>query len=226
MGLRKTSVASPPTTLPVLSLRQRTQGFIREAIWDAAIDLFERRGFDDTTVDDIVAAAGTSRRSFFRYFESKNDLLAEPTLRFGDALCAAIDACPASATTADVLHDTVLEVSRGAIVFPRTRQVMELAAKYPAARSALLSRLADVQERVNQAFADRQGVRSTDVRARVLGALALSAVGAVCQQWLESGGTMDVAMAVDDVMATVTEVGCARATTGRATPRHASSHKR
>ena len=50
-------------------LQARKQEFVRDAIWTAAIDLFAEKGFEETTVDDIVAAAGTSRRTFFRYFE-------------------------------------------------------------------------------------------------------------------------------------------------------------
>ncbi|MBU3995527.1 MAG: TetR family transcriptional regulator, partial [Actinobacteria bacterium] len=40
----------------------------------AAIELFLERGFEETFVDDIAQAAGISRRTFFRYFPSKNDL--------------------------------------------------------------------------------------------------------------------------------------------------------
>ena len=39
-----------------------------------AFDLFGRQGFERTTVDDIAAAAGIGRRTFFRYFPSKNDV--------------------------------------------------------------------------------------------------------------------------------------------------------
>ena len=62
-----------------------------------ALALFLERGFEQTTVDDIVEAAGIGRRTFFRYFRSKNDLPwgdfdqllgAVPGLRLGGAAVA------------------------------------------------------------------------------------------------------------------------------------------
>jgi AcrR family transcriptional regulator len=47
----------------------------REAIVAAAIDLFDRQGFDATTVDAIAEAAEVSRRTVFRYFRTKEDIL-------------------------------------------------------------------------------------------------------------------------------------------------------
>src|SRR6478609_6033408 len=46
---------------------------MREVLAQAAFQLFLERGFEQTTVDDIVARAGVGRRSFFRYFPSKED---------------------------------------------------------------------------------------------------------------------------------------------------------
>jgi len=59
------------------SIQKRKRLLVRNTIWDAAIALFDKRGFDQTTVDEIAKAAGVSRRSFFRYFASKDDLLAQ-----------------------------------------------------------------------------------------------------------------------------------------------------
>ena len=69
-----------------LGLQARKQEFVRDAIWAAAIYLFAAKGFEETTIDVIVESAGSSRRPFFRYFESKRDPLAHPVLSHGDSL--------------------------------------------------------------------------------------------------------------------------------------------
>lgn len=48
---------------------------MREGLAEAAFELFVEKGFERTTVDDIVARAGVGRRSFFRYFPSKEDVV-------------------------------------------------------------------------------------------------------------------------------------------------------
>ena len=57
------------------SLQSRKRQLVQDAIYEAAIDLFTKKGFDETTVEELAEAAGISRRSFFRYFQSKDDLL-------------------------------------------------------------------------------------------------------------------------------------------------------
>ena len=76
------------------TLHARKQQFVRDAIWDAATDLFAEKGFDETTVDDIAEAAGVSRRSFFRYFSSKSDLMAHGMVSYGAELSEAIELAP------------------------------------------------------------------------------------------------------------------------------------
>jgi AcrR family transcriptional regulator len=64
---------SPPH--PPRSLRERKKQQTRRALEQAAFDLFVKRGYTETTVEDIAATAQVSRASFFRYFGSKEDVL-------------------------------------------------------------------------------------------------------------------------------------------------------
>ena len=55
--------------------RGRRPATSRERVARAALELFARHGYDTTTVEDIAAAVGVSRRTFFRYYESKSDMV-------------------------------------------------------------------------------------------------------------------------------------------------------
>jgi AcrR family transcriptional regulator len=57
-------------------IRERKKVRTREALIEAATELFIRRGFDNTTVDQIAAAADVSTRTFSRYFPTKGAVVA------------------------------------------------------------------------------------------------------------------------------------------------------
>lgn len=57
------------------NLREKKQAATREALYRASFALFAEKGFEATTVDEIAERAGVSRRTFFRYFESKESVV-------------------------------------------------------------------------------------------------------------------------------------------------------
>ena len=60
-----------------MTLRDRARSAIRDEVSKQAWTLFAEQGFEATTVDQIAEAAGMSRRTFFRYFAGKDELLLE-----------------------------------------------------------------------------------------------------------------------------------------------------
>jgi AcrR family transcriptional regulator len=72
------------------SLRERKRARTRRALIDAAVELFDRRGYEQTTVAQI-AAAEISTRTFFGYFASKEDLLCPDSQARIQAVLDAID---------------------------------------------------------------------------------------------------------------------------------------
>src|SRR4051794_17747588 len=187
-----------------VSLQLRKQDFVRDAIWAVAIDLFAEKGFDETTLDDIVAAAGTSRRTFFRHFESKRDLIAQPIVSYGASLAAAIESCPRGSSAAELFRHVVVEVAQRTAADPRMRKVMAVAAKYPAAREAQLSRVAEVQDRIAEAFAQRS---KDELTAQILAALTLSALSLTYRVWF-SQGKRDITAAAKRVFAELSKSIC------------------
>lgn len=64
------------------SLVERRHAETRTQIADAAVRLFIERGFAETTMDDVAEAAGVSRRTVYRHFPSKDDLVFEQPRRW------------------------------------------------------------------------------------------------------------------------------------------------
>lgn len=166
------------------SLQARKQEIVRNAIFGSAIELFAAKGFDETTVEEVAQAAGVSRRSFFRYFASKDNLLAQNVVQHGIALKDAISECPPGFTSLEVVRATVLTVGKNSAAQPNTRRVIEIAERSSSARQAHLSRWIEVEDIVAKAFADRRrGTSQDDLRPRLLASLTLSAMNVAIMAW-------------------------------------------
>jgi AcrR family transcriptional regulator len=173
--------AEPVSTL---SLQQRKQELVRSAIFDAALDLFAGKGYDETTIEDIAEKAGVSRRSFFRYFSSKGDVLASGLLQYGQYLKTAIDSFAPETTSAAIFRQTVLMVAQQSSASPRARKMMQILATHPAANEAQHARSAEFRKMVYAAFARRKKWLG-GLDAEILANLTLGVLNVVFQTWFQ-----------------------------------------
>jgi len=96
---------------PSPGLRERKKAKTRAAIQAAALHLFERQGYQATTVDQIAEMAEVSQSTFFRYFPSKEDVVLLD--RYDPLLLAALVAQPAELSPIAALRRTLRSVLGG-----------------------------------------------------------------------------------------------------------------
>jgi mycofactocin system transcriptional regulator len=160
----------------------------RAELEQVAFDLFDRQGFERTTVDDIASAAGIGRRTFFRYFPSKNDVA------WGDfeaelaRLRGRLRAAPAGAPLMDAIRHAVVDFNRVAPdQIPAHRRRMALILRVPALQAHSTLRYAAWRQVIADFVAERTGLRPDMLLPRTVAHAMLGVAVAAYEQWLESG---------------------------------------
>jgi AcrR family transcriptional regulator len=77
------------------ALRDVARTAVREEVLRHAWRLFAEQGFEATTIDQVAGAAGMSRRTFFRYFSGKDELIVARMIEAGERVAEALAARPA-----------------------------------------------------------------------------------------------------------------------------------
>jgi AcrR family transcriptional regulator len=181
-------------------LRERKRAASRALTVDAAIRLFAEHGFDRVTVADICAAADIAPRTFFRYFPTKDDVLAEPSRQMAERMAAFVAAAPAGLGDAEVLDRAMRQLAEF-VVADRERmgrffRVLDTVSRD---RPSPIMRLTDAERRLVEQLAGRRpGSPAPDWRTRLLVARAVAAF----RVWLDDFRTD----AAEDPLAHLDEV--------------------
>lgn len=178
-----------------VTLRERKRERTRRAVVDAAVELFERDGYEQTTVADIAAAAEIGTRTFFSYFPTKEDVLFPE----GDARIAAAVHAIATREPDEGPADVLLRALRivGAdsddltsrLAALRLRFIMEV----PSVRGRALQLQADGQLQIATHLAAAFPDRLDPVTAAALTGAFIGAVTAALQMLVKDGHPGDPA---------------------------------
>jgi mycofactocin system transcriptional regulator len=150
-----------------------------------ALDLFTSRGFEETTVEDIAAAAGIGRRTFFRYYASKNDAVWGEFDGQLEMLRAWFDECKPDVPLMDAVHHAVLTFNRlPKDQEPWHRRRMALILNTPALQAHSTPMYARWRAVIAEFAAARTGAQVQDMVPQLIAYAALGAAVAAYEQWL------------------------------------------
>lgn len=179
-----------------MGLRESKKAGTSQAIVDAAMGLIQGRRFDDVSIDEIAAAAGIGRRTFFRYFPTKEDIFLDRRRLDRDFAEAALRERLADEDDVALVMRVLAELQRRAFaVFKPEHQheLHRLTHFEPelAARSWLLTE--ESRDIVVAGLVGAEPERSELLRARVLVSACIMVVNVGITTWLEGEMKGDLA---------------------------------
>jgi AcrR family transcriptional regulator len=192
-------------------LRERKKQRTREAIVDAALRLFEERGFDQTTIADIAEAADIAPRTFFGYFPSKEDVVFADFQMTLDGLSARLGDRSEDETAIDAIRAWIEGRLEGMdLVDDRERCRKRLIGESEALAAHNRALMGRVEELLAEHIARDLGDRPDDVRPRMIASAvigALSALDVKGADGSESPPTREEALAIVDETLTFLRAG-------------------
>jgi len=172
-----------------LGVREKNRSERRGALVTAAYELFRERGFGGTTMDDVADHAGVSRRTAFRYFGSKDDLVF-PQRAERLALLQRELAPRAGEEPIATVKRACLSVARN---YAASKRQMLEQWRVVQAEPALIGRELQLDRAFEKAIEDAFAADgSSRRRARIRAAAIVGAVRATLREWLEDGATGDL----------------------------------
>lgn len=150
-----------------------------------ALALFVAQGFDETTLADVASAVGVGRRTLFRYFSSKNDLVWGDFEGLLERLRAELAAAPPEEKMMDTLGRAVVASNHyEGEALEDLRLRMRLITTVPALQAHSMVRYAEWRQVVSEFVADRLCQRPDDVTPLMVGHMALGASMAAFVRWV------------------------------------------
>ncbi|MEL7691753.1 TetR family transcriptional regulator [Citromicrobium bathyomarinum] len=157
---------------------------VRDRLQQAAVELFLKNGFDDTTAAQIADRAGVTERTFFRHFRDKREVLFDGQAVLADALTKSIADAPPGTEPLDLLFrafGSVTQLIEANRPFSKPRQ--DVISATPALQERELSKLAALTDILAAALRER-GVPAA--QATMAAHVGMAAFADATLSWLEN----------------------------------------
>ncbi|OBG59354.1 TetR family transcriptional regulator [Mycobacterium sp. E3339] len=175
------------------SLAERKRTAMRQRIAAAAAALVAERGLAGTTVDRIADAADIGRATFFRYFNSKEDAVAEGmTVHWLNRITAALAAQPKDLSATDAVVGAFGQLAGGFVdIEDQIRELATLTRSSETLDAWTLHIYVRYELAIAELIAPRlPRLAPQDPRPRLIGALAMATVRIALDDWLSHGGSL------------------------------------
>lgn len=172
--------ANPTSTT---GLRERKRIETHGRIQSEAMRLFLTRGFDGTTLDEIAAAAGVSRRTLFHYFSSKEEIVFAAKAGFPDMVVAAINRRPPDEPLLTMVERALTDMATGHET-PEAKAFARLIRDTPALNAGDQAKYEKVERVMAEALAARKGLPADDMDCRITASAAVGILKLSTEAWL------------------------------------------
>lgn len=179
-----------------MGLRERKQERNRETIVKVAYRLFEERGYDETNVEDIAGQSEVSPRTFYRYFDSKDAVLAEAGLTVVDRALQDVSSLGSVADLASALGaamDGLIRENHMTVTIRLLREHPRIADRAPLWRQRWADYLVG-------GITEAEGRSTPTYRDRLIGTAAIQTVGLAVDEWLYRRPDASVTDLVDEAI--------------------------
>ena len=165
-------------------LRERKRRETLQRISEVGLSLFLAKGYEATTLDEIAAEAGISRRTFFYYFKSKDDIVIAYLGGFAETLKAKIKDCAASNSPLDAVRDAMVKVV-GHLEVSRLLATVRFLRQGEALRE---KRRHQFEQAVFEALCEVWPAKSRRTRLRLVAIASIGAMRVAVDAWREQDG--------------------------------------
>jgi AcrR family transcriptional regulator len=164
-------------------LRERKKARTRAALREHALRLFREKGYQNTTVEQIAAAAEVSPSTFFRYFPTKEDLVLQDDM--DTRMFAALEQQPAELSPIAAVRAATRQVfaSYTEADLEIIRETTRLTMTVPEIRARALDEFARTIEVFADAVAKRSGRPADDLAVRTVAGAIMGVVMAITLPW-------------------------------------------